>query len=122
MSFVFARGLMAADAPQQPDALTQLLANIAPIILILVVFYFLMLRPQRRAQQQKDALLSKLKKNDRVVTIGGIVGTVVQVTDREVTLKIDDNTRMKMLRSSISDMYQPDKQDGSSGGAGDAKS
>lgn len=117
MSFALAQWLVAADAPISPTLIQYL-----PIVFIFVAFYFLLVRPQQRARQQQETMRSKLKKNDRVVTAGGIVGTVVQVTEREVTLKIDDTTRIKILRSSISDMYQPDKQDASAGGVSDAKS
>ena len=58
-----------------------------------------------------DDLLKSLKKNDRVVTIGGIIGTVANVTPdgKEVTLKVDDNTRLKMLRSSIQTVLRDDE-------------
>ena len=75
-----------------------------PLIAIAVIFYFLILRPQRREQATRESMLSTLKKNDKVVTIGGIIGSVannVSQDDKEVTLKVDDNTRIKFLRSSI---------------------
>ena len=66
------------------------------------------MRPQMKAQKEKrqkhEDLLANLKKNDRVVTIGGIIGTVAEVTDERVTLKVDDSTRMKFTRNSIQDV------------------
>jgi preprotein translocase subunit YajC len=73
-----------------------------PVLLLL--FYLIVLRPgQRRQQQEKDSLITGLKKNDKVITTAGIYGTVITVSDKEdeVVVKVDDNTRLKMLKSSI---------------------
>lgn len=77
-----------------------------PMFLIIgVLFYFMLVRPQRREQAARQALLEQLKKNDRVVTSGGIYGVVVNVQQGvdEVTLRVDEssNTRIKVTRSSI---------------------
>ena len=79
------------------------LSFLAPLFLIAIVFYFLLVRPQKRERQKQDLLLKALKKNDRVVTIGGIIGTIVNIEPESdvVTLKVDDNTRMVFLRSAI---------------------
>jgi len=92
-------GAGAKGAPQEPD----LLITMMPLIGIGIFFYFIMIRPQTREQKRKRDLLSALKKNDQVVTIGGIIGTVASVAadSQEVTLKVDENTRIKVLRSSI---------------------
>lgn len=62
-----------------------------------------MIRPQRRQEQTQKTLISGLKKNDKVQTIGGILGTIVSVNEKEdeVVLKIDDNTRLRVIKSSI---------------------
>jgi len=78
-----------------------------PALLIVVgLFYFLMIRPERRKQATHRALLEGLKKNDRVVTIGGISGVVVNVQRDadEVTIKVDEstNTKLRMSFSAIS--------------------
>jgi preprotein translocase subunit YajC len=77
-----------------------------PLILgaIFFMFYFVVLRPgQKRQERERQNLLSGLNKNDKVLTTGGIYGTVVTVSDKEdeVTVKVDDNTRLKMLKGSI---------------------
>ena len=68
------------------------------LVLIGVMFYFLLLRPQRQRDAAHKALLQNLKKNDRVVTIGGIYGVVVNVQREqdEVTIKVDENTNTKL--------------------------
>jgi preprotein translocase subunit YajC len=105
-----------AAAPGPSNMLIQL----SPFILIAVLFYLLMIRPERRKRAELTAMLSNLKKNDRVVTIGGIYGTVVNVQKDldEVTIKVDEstNTKLRMQRAAIarviaSDSVAPSKID-----------
>ena len=76
-----------------------------PFIIIMVLFYLLLMRPQKREQQKRQQMLSAIKKNDRVVTIGGIHGVVTNVRPEadEVTLKVDEasNTKLRMTLSSV---------------------
>lgn len=69
-----------------------------PIVAIAFLFYFLLIRPQRREQSQRDAMLANLKKNDHVVTIGGIHGVVTNIRREvdEVTIKVDEATNTKL--------------------------
>ena len=69
----------------------------------IVLFYFLILRPMQRQEKERQALLNQMKKNDKVITHAGIYGTVVSVseTEDEITVKIDDNVRVKMVKNSI---------------------
>ncbi len=82
-----------------------------PIILIFVVFWFLLIRPQQQKQKRHQAMLGAIRRNDRVVTGGGIVGTVTKVSadDNELTVEIADNVRVKVLRGTISEVLsKPD--------------
>ena len=76
-----------------------------PLMIIGVLFYFLIYRPQRRERDQRSLMLENLKKNDRIVTAGGIHGTVVNVQkdSDEVAIKVDEstNTKLRVTRSSI---------------------
>ncbi len=74
-----------------------------PLMIIGVMFYFILLRPQQKEQQRRKETLNALKKHDRVVTNGGMVGSVADLSGdgRFVTLKVDDQTKIKFLRSSI---------------------
>lgn len=83
------------------------LVTLAPLAFVFALFYFLMIRPQQNERKKRDALLQELKKNDKVVTIGGLICTVVDLSSdgQEVTVKLDDATRVKMLRSSINGLY-----------------
>ena len=71
--------------------------------LMLVVFYFLIFRGPRKKQQEHKQLVQSLSKNDRVRTIGGIIGTVVDIKGDEITLKVDEsnNTKIKIVSSAI---------------------
>lgn len=79
------------------------LMEFLPFILIIVVFWVLIMGGQRREKKKRKQMLEQLKKNDKVVTIGGILGTVVEIRDNEVVLKVDEssNTRMRFSRSAI---------------------
>lgn len=96
--------------------LNTLFANpLIPFLLIGLVFYLLLMRPEQKRKKEMEQLLSNLKKNDRVVTIGGICGTVVNVSSGSnyVTLRVDDsnNTRVRVLRSAISRVGEPAPSD-----------
>ena len=71
------------------------------IIAIFAVMYFLMIRPQQRQKKQHQELLSKIAKGDKVVTVGGIHGTIVGVKDNTVIVKIADNVKVEVSRASI---------------------
>jgi preprotein translocase subunit YajC len=69
--------------------------------LIFVVFWFLMIMPQRKQQKQRNEMLSNLKKGDKVVTIGGIHGEIVEFDEDDLKLKINDKVEIKFTRSAI---------------------
>lgn len=79
--------------------------NMMPMILVGVMFLFLMFRQGRREKQEKQKLQESLRKNDKVLTIGGIYGTVMGLSEPgqldEVTLKLDENVKIKVTRASI---------------------
>jgi preprotein translocase subunit YajC len=77
------------------------LINIAPIAAIFFVFYFLVIAPANKQKRKTQEMLNSLKKGDRVVTSGGIYGTVQGVEAEVVYLKIADNVKVKVARSAI---------------------
>jgi preprotein translocase subunit YajC len=87
----------AAGGPQ--DTLTTF---ILPMALIFVVFYFFMIRPQQKKQQDAKKMLEALRRGDRVVTSGGIIGTIAKVEGDECFVDIADNVRVRVVRSTIS--------------------
>ena len=84
-----------------------------PMILIGVLFYFMIMRPERKKSAGLQEMLKALKKNDRVVTIGGIYGTVVNVQENSdiVTVRVDENTnaKLRIRRSAISSVVKDDE-------------
>ena len=74
-----------------------------PLVLIFVVFYFLLIRPQQKKMKEHTQMLNNLRKGDKVVTNGGLIGTVHKVTgDQEISLEIAENVRVRVVRSMIS--------------------
>ena len=92
--------LLMAPAPtdgSQPPAWVQLL----PLVILFVLMYFVLLRPQMKRQKEQDKLISSVKSGDRVVAAGGILGTVTNVKDKVVVLKVADNVKIEVQRASI---------------------
>ncbi len=80
------------------------LINLLPVILIFFIFYFLVIRPQKKTQDDHRKMVTALKKNDEVITSGGIHGTIVNVKDATVVLRVDDNVKIEVQKNSISAM------------------
>lgn len=83
-------------SPRQPSGMGMVLF---PLLAMGLIFYFLVIRPQGRDKKRRAEMLSQVKRNDRVVTIGGILGTVTAVKDDEITLKVDESTNTKITFS-----------------------
>ena len=76
-----------------------------PLIFMFVIFYFLLIRPQQKRQKEQAQMIKNLKKGDRVVTAGGMIGTVHTLQDDYVVLKVgDQETKIEVLRSSIQEI------------------
>ncbi|MFC5402052.1 preprotein translocase subunit YajC [Cohnella soli] len=78
--------------------------TIAPFILMFAIFYFLLIRPQQKKQKQRGSMLNALKKGDKVVTAGGLHGTIAEITDDTIVLKVNDVTKLTFERSSINNV------------------
>ncbi len=94
----------APPAGQQPNLLIQFL----PFILIFAVFYFLVFAPMRKKQKKHAEMLRELKAGDRVITSGGIHGTVVGVSNDVVQLRIADQVKVDVSKSAVSDLLRAD--------------
>ncbi len=77
------------------------LTGLLPLVALFAVMYFLMIRPQQKQQKERRAMLEALKKGDRAITIGGIHGTVVDLDESVVTLRIAEKVEIKLNRSAI---------------------
>lgn len=82
--------------------IVSLLGSLLPMILIFVVFYFFLIRPQRKKDKQVKDMLANLKNGDRVCTIGGIYGTIINIKDDTITLSVgNDNVKLVLARWGI---------------------
>jgi len=86
-----------ASAAQQPNPMVSFL----PLILIFVVFYFLLIRPQQKRQQEHLGMVKALKKNDEIITSGGIYGVIANVKDDSVMLRVDDDVKIEVQKAAI---------------------
>ena len=79
-----------------------------PIILMFAIIYFLLLRPQQKRQRQQQTMLEALKKNDRIVTAGGIFGTIVGMKEKQniIVLRIADSVKIEVTKSSVARIVQ----------------
>ena len=78
--------------------------------LIILVFYFLVMRPQNKKQKEAKKMLEGLRKGDRIVTIGGLRGTVVSVKDDAIILKVDDNTKLEYSKSAVATVLKREEE------------
>ena len=90
----------AATGTEQAGA-ASLIPTLVMMVAMIAVFYFLLIRPQRKQQKELEKFRNALKKGDKVVTIGGIYGTVDEIKDRTVLIKVDGDTKLKVDRNSL---------------------
>ncbi len=72
-----------------------------PLVLMFAIFYFILIRPQQKKQREHREMLKALKTGDQIVTIGGIYGTILAIDETKVKLKIAENVKIDVTRSSI---------------------
>ena len=97
-----------AMAEKSPPAKPHFIEQMMPFVFIFILFYFLLIRPAQKRQKKHQELVTQLKKGDSVITSSGILGVIYGVTDRFVTLEVADNVRIRVLRSQISSLVDPD--------------
>jgi preprotein translocase subunit YajC len=81
-----------------------ILITLAPFIIMFAVFYFLLIRPQQRKSKVRNSMLTSLKKGDKVTTIGGLHGTILEISDDIVVLRVNDVTKLTFDRASINNV------------------
>ena len=82
-----------------------------PLVFLFVVFYFLILRPQQKKQKEHAEMLTKLDKNDEVITVGGVHATVVSVGEKTLTLRIAENVKIEIEKASITTVTKKKNND-----------
>jgi preprotein translocase subunit YajC len=88
---------MGAPSPGAPSAWVQLL----PFVLVVGIFYFVILLPMKRRQQKVQAFLGALKVGDRIVTSGGLYGTITRLNDASIQVQVANNVRVEMSRNAV---------------------
>jgi len=96
--------MLIADAGGAAGGGGNILITLAPFIIMFAVFYFLLIRPQQRKSKVRNSMLSSLKKGDKVVTIGGLHGTILEISDDVVVLRVNDVTKLTFDRASINNV------------------
>lgn len=94
----------AAQGGKSPNPL----ATMLPLVAILVIMYFLLIRPQAKRQKEQRTMLNKLEKGDKVLTAGGIIGTIVGIKEKEnlLIVKIADNVKVDMTRNAVAQVMK----------------
>jgi preprotein translocase subunit YajC len=87
------------------------LMSFLPFVAIIAIFYFLIIRPQNKKQKETQKMLAALKKGDKIVTIGGIHGTIQSVKESTVIVKVDMDCRIEFSRSAISGVESAAKEE-----------
>ena len=93
---------MPAGGSAESGGSGQLVTTVVTFGLVILIFYFLIIRPQNKKQKETKRMLAEIKKGDKVVTIGGIRGTVQTVRDETVVVKVDDTTKLEFSKSAVS--------------------
>jgi preprotein translocase subunit YajC len=99
--------LILADAAATGQPPQNLLVTMMPLVFIFIIFYFLLIRPQQKKQKDHEKLVQAVKTGDQVVTSSGIHGTVSNVKDKTVILKIADNVKVEFDRAAIAAVEKP---------------
>ncbi len=96
---------MAPPPGTQPNPAGQTLQMLGMVVFFIVVMYFIMIRPQQKKAREHDQLLKALKPKDKIVTSGGVVGIVVSVGERSVTIRSAD-TKLEVLKSAVTEITE----------------
>jgi preprotein translocase subunit YajC len=103
---VLVDAIIAMTPPQGGSSSDGLFSTLIMFMLIIGIFYFMILRPQQKRQKERQALLEALKKGDRVVTAGGMYGTIAGIDEKTVLVQVADNVKIKLERSAVSSILK----------------
>ncbi len=106
----YAMGQAASQPAASSGGTASVLINFVPLVLIFGVFYFLVIMPQQKKHKKHEELLNNLKKGDRVITLGGILGVVAGIKENNiVSLEISNGVKIDVLKNSVSTVQEEEK-------------
>ena len=104
-------GMLAmASSPPGTEPTAPGIAQFMPFILIIVVFYFILIRPQQKQKKEQQKLVDSLKSGDQILMSNGIYGTIMDVKDKTLLIKVADNVKIKVLRTAITQVVSGEKE------------
>ncbi len=95
---------------QQAASTKDMILGFLPMIAIVVIFYFLLVMPARKRQKKLDSMIANLKSGDRVITTGGVYGTIAGIKEHTFYLKISEQTKIEISKNAIAGMQMEEKQ------------
>jgi len=98
--------MFAFSSPSGTEGSPSMITSFIPILLIFVIFYFLLIRPQQKKQKQHQAMVASLRKGDRIVTNGGIYGTVVDVKEHVIVLRISEDVKIELVKNAVATVIE----------------
>lgn len=103
--------LAMASGQGSPQGASGILGMMIPMILIFAIFYFMLIRPQQRREKERQDLVNAIKSGDRILFCGGMIGTVVNVKDRILVVKIAENVKIEVARGAVLRVLGKDEKD-----------
>ena len=94
-------------AAAAPSGTAAFFLNIFPLLLVFIIFWFLMIRPQQKRMREHQAQIAAVKKGDRVVTGGGLIGKIIKVMDNEVEVELGQGVRVTAVKSTLTQVIDP---------------
>lgn len=104
-SLIHSVPVAAAGAPNSGQSMLEMFL---PMVIIMAIFYFMLIRPQQRKEKERLKMIEAIKTGDRILFAGGILGTVTNVKDQVLVVRIAENTKVEAMRSSVSRVLDKD--------------
>ncbi|WP_456463974.1 preprotein translocase subunit YajC [Persephonella sp.] len=95
----------------QGDPMSSIIGAVLWMVILIAIFYFLLYRPQQQQRKKHQEFINSLKKGDKVVTSGGIIGEIKGIDEKTVTLKVSEGTMIRVIKSAISAPYEEEKKE-----------
>ncbi len=95
----------------QGDPMSSIIGAVLWMVILIAIFYFLLYRPQQQQRKKHQEFINSLKKGDKVVTSGGIIGEIKGIDEKTVTLKVSEGTMIRVIKSAVSAPYEEEKKE-----------